>query len=326
MRIWTSLILLLLASCATPVQQGPRVRIAIGGQAQIVYLPTTLAERLGHYRAQGLEVELIEFAGGAKALEALLGGSADVVSGFFDHTIQMAAEGKQMKAFVAMLKRPGLALVSTGRVRSVADLKGKVVGVSAPGSSTHMLLNRVLRGRGIAPDSVAAAGVGMAAGAVAAMEHGKVDAAVMAEPALSQLAIRLKQPLVFLADTRTAEGTRELYAVDDYPASVFYSSAEWIAKNPEIARRLALAMQETLKWIHAHTPAEISKAMPEPMKLGGEEAYVKAIESSMDLFSRDGRLHAQGMQAVARVLAEDIEKVGAAKVDPQKCYTDEFLQ
>ena len=85
--------------------------MAVGGQAQLVYLPVTLAAQLGYYHDEGLEVELHDFPGGSKALEALLGGSADVVAGFFDHTVQMAAEGKHVRSFVAMLRYPGLALI-----------------------------------------------------------------------------------------------------------------------------------------------------------------------------------------------------------------------
>jgi NitT/TauT family transport system substrate-binding protein len=94
------------AACATRGgESGSRVRIAIGGQNQMIYLPTTLAQELGFYRDEGVEVELQDFAGGSKALQALVGGSADVVSGFYDHTIQMAAEGRALMAFVTMLRR-----------------------------------------------------------------------------------------------------------------------------------------------------------------------------------------------------------------------------
>jgi NitT/TauT family transport system substrate-binding protein len=94
---------LLITSCARHDGTGTRVRIAIGGQTQMIYLPTTLAQELGYYRDEGIDVELQDFAGGAKALQSLVGGSADVVSGFYDHTIQMAAEGREFVAFVTML-------------------------------------------------------------------------------------------------------------------------------------------------------------------------------------------------------------------------------
>jgi NitT/TauT family transport system permease protein len=107
---------------------GAPVRVAIGGQTQMVYLPTTLTQELGFYKEEGVEVELQDFEGGAKALQALIGGSADVVSGFYDHTIQMAAEGRPLTAFVVMLRYPGLVLLTSpqaaGRITSVAALEG----------------------------------------------------------------------------------------------------------------------------------------------------------------------------------------------------------
>lgn len=314
-----------LSGCATPVQQGPKVRIAIGGQTQLVYLPTTLASRLGYYHDEGLDAELVDFQGGAKALEALMGGSAGVVSGFFDHTIQMAAEGKPLKSFVTMLRYPGLALVSAGEAGSVAALRGKNVGVSAPGSSTHSMLNHLLRQAGVAPDSVSAIGIGMAGGAVAAMENGRVDAAIMAEPAMSQLAAR-KGPLKILADARTPDGVRAIYGTDAYPAAVLYSTAAWVDGNPEIARRLARAMRRTLEWIAKNDAAAIAAKMPAEFNGGDLAMYARAIESGRAMYSPDGRMPEEGAAAVAAVMAGNHEKVRAAKVDPASCYTNEFLK
>jgi len=119
------------------------VRLAVGGQNQMVYLPTTLAQELGFYSDEGLDVELQDHQGGSKALQALVGGSADVVSGFYDHTIQMAAEGRQLVAFVSMLRFPGLVLVtspqSADRVTKIEDLKGRIAGVTTAGSSSQKI-------------------------------------------------------------------------------------------------------------------------------------------------------------------------------------------
>lgn len=317
--------IVILAGCATPVQQGPKVRIAIGGQTQLVYLATTLAAQLGYYHDEGLDAELVEFQGGAKALEALMGGSADVVSGYFDHTIQLAAEGKRLKSFVTMLRYPGLALVSAGGADSVAALGGKNIGVSAPGSSSHLMLNHLLRQAGVAPDAVSAVGIGMAGGAVAAMEIGRVDAAIMAEPAMSQLAAR-KGPLKILADARTPEGVRAIYGTDTYPAAVFYSTSAWVGGNQEIARRLARAIRRTLEFIGSHDAAEIAAKMPAEFSGGDLAMYARAIESGRAMYSPDGRMPEAGAAAVAAVMAENHEKVRAAKVDPAHCYTNEFLK
>src|SRR3979490_1653045 len=122
------------ASCGRATNDGARhVRIAIGGQNQMVYLPTTLALELGFYREEDIDAELQDFAGGAKALQALVGGSADVVSGFYDHTIQMAAEGRELVAFVSMLRVPGMILGTSPHrphMTRIEDLKGRIAGVT----------------------------------------------------------------------------------------------------------------------------------------------------------------------------------------------------
>ena len=317
-------------ACHPPpaAQGGPKVVIAVGGQAQFVYLPVTLAAQLGYYRDEGLEVELQDFPGGSKALESLLGGSADVVSGFFDHTVQMAADGKHLRSFVAMLRYPGLALVvspaARRKIESLRDLDGLNVGVSAPGSSTHMMLNHLLVKNGLKPSSVSAIGLGMAAGAVAAMETGKVDAAIMAEPALSQLRAR-RGELRILAHTQSLAGVREVYGVSSYPAAVLYAHTNWIEKNQPVAVRLTKAIRRTLAWIQAHSAADIAAKMPEALRGGDAALYTQAIANSKDMFSPDGILDEEGAQAVVRVLGETLERVRAAKVDVKQCYTNQFV-
>lgn len=320
-----------LTGCSKPtaIQSGPKVVIGIGAQGQLVYLPTTLAAQLGHYRDEGLEVELLDFAGGSKALEALFGGSADVVSGFFDHTVQMAAEGKPLQSFVSMLRYPGLALVvspaAARKIDSIRDLSGATIGVSAPGSSTHLLLNHLLVKNGLKPDSVSAVGIGMAAGAVAAMESGKVDAAVMAEPGISQLRAR-KGELRFLADTQSRKGVLDVYGVSTYPAAVLYSRTEWVEKNQILVKRLARAMRRTLAWIQAHSPEEIAARMPEALRGGDRALYIKAIENSKDMYSPDGILEDEAAQTVVRVLSESLDRVRIAKPDVRQCYTNQFVE
>ena len=114
-----------------------KVTIAIGGAACLCYLPTVLAKQLGEYDKAGVNVELVDFKGGSQSLTAVIGGSADVVSGYFDHCVNLAAKNQALQAFVVYDRYPGLALVvspkETANIKSVKDLAGKAVGVSAPG-------------------------------------------------------------------------------------------------------------------------------------------------------------------------------------------------
>src|SRR6516225_11279713 len=168
-----------------------KVTVAIGGAGCLCYLPTVLAQQLGEYKKEGLDIEFANFKGGSQALTAVIGGSADVVSGYYDHCVNLAAKNQQLTAFVVYDRYPGLVLGVSPRhsaeISSVKDLAGKKVGVSAPGSSTDFFLKFLLARNGVDPNAVAVIGIGLDATAVAAMERGTVDAAVMLDPAATLL-------------------------------------------------------------------------------------------------------------------------------------------
>jgi NitT/TauT family transport system substrate-binding protein len=141
-RLAVSLLALVLTTGFAAAQS--KVTVAIGGGSCLCYLPTVLAKQLGEYDKAGLAVELVDLKGGSDALKAVLGGSADVVSGYFDHCVNLAAKKQELQSFVVYDRYPGLVLVvspsKTSEIKSVKDLAGKKVGVSAPGSSTDFFL------------------------------------------------------------------------------------------------------------------------------------------------------------------------------------------
>ena len=156
--------------------------------------------------------------GGAKALQALLGGSTDVVSGFYDHTIQMAAEGRELVAFVTMLRFPGLVLVTSPQqaaaITQDRGSEGTMLGVTSAGSSSHMLLTYLLQQHGVAGDGVSITAIGTAATAIAAIERGKVDAGMMADPAFT-LMMRRNPGARVLADLRQGDGVTAAFGIED---------------------------------------------------------------------------------------------------------------
>jgi NitT/TauT family transport system substrate-binding protein len=322
-------LVLMMAACGRPADTGrTRVRVAIGGQNQLVYLPTTLAHELGLYAEEGLDVDLQDFAGGSKALQALMGGSADVVSGFYDHTIQMAAEGRELVAFVTMLRFPGLVLVTSPQaaasVTKIEDLKGRIAGVTTAGSSSQMLLTYLLQRHGVAVDTVSVTAIGSAATAIAAIEHGKVDVAMVADPAFT-LVTRRNPSARVLADLRTAAGVKAAIDAETYPASVLYAPADWIAGHRETSARLARAIRRTLQWMQAHSAEEIAAKTPKSLRGEDDALYVEALKSSMAMFSPDGVMTADGARAVRTLLAAAMDKVRSADIDVTKTYTNEFV-
>jgi len=303
--------------------------MAVGGAAQIVYLPATLTAQLGHFAEEGVDVEFQDYPGGAKALQSLLGGSADVVCGFYDHTIQMAAEGQQLEAFLVLVHHPGLVLVvspaASKRIGRVEDLADAKVGVTAPGSSTHFFLNFVLAKNNVHPDAVSVIGVGHAGSAMAAMESGQVDAAVMTDPAVSQIT-RRAGPVRILADTRTTEGVQREYGTGAVPAAVLYAKRDWIASHEATARKLVRAMQKTLTFIHQNDAAAIAAKMPAAHRGPDAALYEAALTNSLPIFANGGAMPPDGPAAVARVLAQSLPKIREAKVDLSKTFTDRFVK
>src|SRR5262249_54634752 len=130
-----------------------RVRLPVGGPAALFYLPLAGAGAArcfpppagarGGFGLPRRGPRPPRAGGGARALQALIGGSADVVTGAFDHAIQMQAKGQPIVAVAQLGQFPGYVLgVLTKKAqgyRSPADLKGMKIGVTAPGSSTHFM-------------------------------------------------------------------------------------------------------------------------------------------------------------------------------------------
>ena len=91
-RLLLSLAALVLSSGLALAQS--KVTLAVGGGGCLCYLPTMLAKQLGEYEKAGVNVEIVDFKGGSDSLKAVIGGSADVVSGYFDHCVNLAAKGR----------------------------------------------------------------------------------------------------------------------------------------------------------------------------------------------------------------------------------------
>ena len=219
------------------------ILIAVGGKAGFYYLPLTIAEQLGYFKAEGLDVEISDFAGGAKALEALVGGSVDVVSGAYEHTIDMQSRGQHIRAFALMGRAPqisiGVASAKAATVNSAVDLKGMKVGVSAPGSSTNMALDYFIGQAGLKPSDVSVIGVGTSAGAIAALKSGQIDAISNVDPVMTMLEQRHDVKIV--ADARTMKGTEQLFG-GPMPAATLYAPEDFIKKYPGTIQALTNAI------------------------------------------------------------------------------------
>lgn len=318
------------AGTAAAGGSGDKVVVGIGGQTLLTYLPTTLAQQLGYYKDEGVNVELQDLQGGSKALTAMIGGSTQVTSGYYEHTIQMQAKNQSIEAFVNMNLSSGLALVvapkNEGTIKSIADLKGKNVGVTAPGSSTDMFVKFLLAKNGMKTTDASVSAVGAGSSAVAAVELGQVDAAVMLEPDITVLATRIGKKPTVLSDVRTREGLNEVFGTDAWPSSSLYAKTDWLAKNSDTAAKMAKAITRTLKYIDEHSGTEIAAKMPEAFAGGNMEQYAAVIDDLKKTLSKDGVFSEAGTKAVLETQRVANPEVGDKDIKLEDTYTNEFTQ
>jgi NitT/TauT family transport system substrate-binding protein len=305
----------------------PKLTIAVGGKNLLYYLPLTIAESLGYFKAEGLDVTIADFAGGSRALQAMIGGSADVVSGAFEHTINMQVKGQRLRAFAEQGRAPQIVLGVNPKTmpgyKGVADLKGKKIGVTAPGSSTNVLANFVIGKVGLKPSDVSIIGVGAGSGAVAAMRAGQIDAISNLDPVITLLT--RSGDLKIVADTRVVAEAEKVFG-GPMPAGCMYAPQSFLDKNPATAQAIANAIVRADKWIQQAGPGDIIKAVPENYLLGDRAVYVDAFLAAKGALSADGLFAEAGAETARRALASIDPEIAGAKIDLAAIYTNEYAK
>ncbi len=305
----------------------PKLTIAVGGKNLLYYLPLTIAEQLGYFKAEGLDVTIADFAGGSRALAAVVGGSADVVSGAFEHTVNMQFKGQPMRAFVLQGLAPQIVLGVNPKTmagyKTIADLKGKKIGVTAPGSSTNVMVNFVLAKAGLKPSDVSIVGVGAGSGAVAAMRAGQIDAMSNLDPVVTLL--QRSGDMKIVSDTRIVAESEKVFG-GPMPAGCLYAPQPFLDKNPNTAQALTNAMVRANKWIQAAGPGDIIKVVPEGFLLGDRAVYIDAFMAAKGALSPDGSFPTKGADTAFRALASVDAELAKAKLDLNAVYTNAFVQ
>jgi NitT/TauT family transport system substrate-binding protein len=305
----------------------PKLTIAVGGKNLLYYLPLSIAESLGYFKAEGLDVTIVDFAGGSKALQAVVGGSADIVSGAFEHTLIMQPKGIRLRAFALQGRAPQIVLGINPKTmpgyKSVADLRGRKIGVTAPGSSTNVLANFVLAKAGLKPGDVSIIGVGAGPGAVAAMRSGQIDAISNLDPVITLL--QRSGDLRIVSDTRIVAEADKAFG-GPMPAGCMYAPQAFIDKNPATVQAVANAIVRADKWIQGAGPADIVKAVPESYLLGDRAVYIDAFLASKGALSPDGLFPAEGAATALRALQSVDESMKTAHVDLAAAWTNDFAK
>ncbi|MBN9469610.1 MAG: ABC transporter substrate-binding protein [Bosea sp.] len=322
---------LALAVFSTPTfaqnAEKPKLTLGVGGKPLLYYLPLTVAEKKGYFKEQGLDVEINDFGGGAKSLQALVGGSVDVVTGAYEHTIRMQAKGQDIRAVIELGRFPGIVIAArkdlAGKVKSAADFKGLKIGVTAPGSSTALTAQYAMVKAGLKATDAPIIGVGGGASAVAAMKQGQVDLISHLDPVISKL--EADGDITTLIDTRTEAGTKGLFGGAN-PAAVLYLKADFAEKNPVTTQKLVNALMKSLKWLETAKPEDVADLVPAEYHLGDKPLYLRAVKNSLESYSRTGISTPDAMKSMYDSLKLLDPELAKSDVDLSKTFIDSFAK
>ena len=310
----------------SPASAADKVSIMVGGYEKQIDLPAKLAEKLGYFKDEGLDVELLNEGAGVDAENEMLAGAVQGVVGFYDHCVDLQTKGKYVMSVVQLSQAPGeVELVSSKHpeIKSMADLRGKSLGVTGLGSSTNFLSQYLMVKAGVPLGEFSTIPVGAGTTFIAAMQQDTIQAGMTTEPTISRL-LKTGEARVLL-DLRTMEKTKQALG-GTYPAASLYMPTDWVQKNKPTVQKLANAFVKTLKYINTHSAAEIAEKMPKDFYVGDKEGYVKALADGKAMFTADGVMPAGGPETVLAVLSGFSKNVKGKTVDLSKTYTTEFVK
>ncbi len=303
------------------------ISLSVGGRNLVAYLPLTIADRVGFFKKHGLNVVISDFAGGSKALQALVGGSSNIACGAYEHTIFLQARGERVTAIALQNDSFGLVIGVQKKLaasyKGPQSLKGLRVGVTSPGSASAIGLGLYLHKVGLSLNDVSVIGVGGGGRAVAAMNAGQVEAMANFDPAISML--QSNGTLVPVLDTRNENDLTVLYG-GPYAGSAFLTTPAFIKANPNTTQAFADAIHDALTWIAKATTDQIVDAVPKSYYGKNRALYHTVIEKNRGRFLKDGIVTMAQAKTVLNAISQSNPKVKNAHIDLAATFDNTFME
>ena len=317
------------AVAQTPKPEKTRIALSVGGSiSQMNKVAYFVALNRKYFEQEGLTVESTAFASGTAALQNLIGGNTDVVEGSFEHTLRMQTKGQHLMCIAVFGRYPANVLVvrksQADKISTIADLKGRKIGISAPGSSTHNFVAGLMERAGVPYKEASYISVGTGLSAVAAMRSGgELDAVVNLDPAINALIDN--GDAVVLADSRTEEGTRAAFG-GPYLADCLYAKIDFVKANPNTAQAIANAIVHAMQWLRTASIDDIIKSLPPEYYQADEKLYRKSLEKNLSAFQWDGIVSDEAVRSVWNAISILEPELKTAKVDFGRTYDNRFIE
>lgn len=302
------------------------VTVALSARNSLYHLPLVLAERLGYFRQQGLQLHVVAHESGAAGAAAVLQGKADVLAGAFEHLFELQHKGHFFQAFVQMNSTPMVSLGVTVRHAtpfSWQALKGARVGVSALESYTHWMSSLWLMRNGLKPQDVRFVEVGTSASALGALWEGQIDTLCNPDPIMHWLEQRGEIRLI--AEARTSLGVQQI-AGGSLPGGCLMAREEFLLRHPQTAAALADGVVQALRWLQTAGPTDLFKTVPVAPWLADRAVYLGALYKSRDAYASDGQIQDEAVFNAWRLHARVSAHAPVSRHVLARTFTNAFVR
>ena len=322
-RLMASAIILAWAAAGSAAE---KVAFGVGSApGASVYIQVDLAKALGYFEQEAVNVQLQHFKGGSVAGAALVGGSVDVSANAMDHVVKAKRQGKELRLIASFTHLPGTPMVVNikhrNEIKTPKDLKGRPLGVTAPGSATDLLTRFVLHKEGIQPEEVKIIGVGTNT-MPPALEHDQVHAAMVVDPWVTQIVKRGKGYI--LVDFRTEKDTRAIFG-GPYQFTGLLTRQDVIERRPEMIQRLVNALVRTNKWMAANPVERWAEVLPADL-VGDKATWIESMTASKEMFTADSLPTREGVMNLLRAFEVTGQIPEATKMNPDALIDTRFVR
>ncbi|WP_084397005.1 ABC transporter substrate-binding protein [Hydrogenophaga pseudoflava] len=302
-----------------------RVVLAVENRAAFCYLPLTIADRMGYFAAEGLDVQVRDLMEPGTALQALLSGSAQVLSGPYSTSVALRARGKSYPSIVLQGRAPQLVLGVSHKTlagfRNIEDLRGRKVLVPSLGSGAHRMVLMLMAAGRLGAETVDFVPVASPTAALANFRNGLVDAICYTDPVITQL--EQDSALRLVADTRTVRGNADVFG-GPMPAGCLSVAADYLGTHRDECQALVHGLVHALKWLQTAGLSDINKVVPESYFQGDRALYLAAFSRAREAWSPDGLMPDAGPATMARVMSRFDTASPLRQVDLSQTFTNDM--
>jgi NitT/TauT family transport system substrate-binding protein len=304
-----------LACSAGLSQADEKVRVGTPEATGFSFSVPDVGNAVGIFKKYGLDVERIDFAGGAKMHQAMDAGALDAISGTGSDILFLTkgAPEKGVAAYANDLAALSLVInAEDSSIKKIEDLKGKTIGVSTTGSFTSWVAKTILGQHGIEPNDFKLAYLGTMNGIVAGLLTKNVDGII--GPTSRSLQLQQEGKVKVLANAGKE--------ITNFIANIVYASDTMMSQHPETLKKFLAAYFETIRYMKAHK-AETVKITQKVTRLPDDIA-AQGYDLEMPTFFTDGHFDRKKLAAVQQSLV-DLKLIEKAVPD-DSIITEKFLK